>query len=562
MVRVKTMNLEIVWARLVSLADEIATSLIRTAFSHDVIEVHDIGVAVFDARGYMMAQTNLGTPGHTGAMSPVMKSLLQRFPPDEIRPGDVFITNDPYIQSGHTPDVFIMTPAFRGSQLLGFAVTAVHHLDVGGRAGSALAEEIYEEGLIVPLLRLYKEGQPTEEIFQLFERNFRFSEKVLGDLRAQIGASNLGARRLVELVEEQNLSSLKEVTDEIVMRTEASMRAGIAALPDGTYHYETPIEMFNERDEPLRLALKVTIKDDEMRADFGGSSPQVRRPINSPLIFTQTYVMVPTKLVVDPYTPNNEGAWRPLTTVAPEGTIVNPRFPAPVYWRLVVGHMVADAMFQILAQIAPDKVPAGSGSLPTWQFYTSGVRRSGAPFMLHSHAFGGMGARPGKDGLAAVSFPYNLRDVCVEEAEAETPHLFEKREIICDGGGVGQWRGGPGEEVIIRTVAKEEVDAAQPITFVGGGGRFIYPPAGLFGGGPGRKSEILVNGVPSEAWKVSGAPEIHLSSSDVLTLRLPGGGGYGDPLQRERQLVAWDLKNGYISKESALRDYSYDPDNA
>ena len=562
MIQTKSASLDIIWPRLISIADEVATTLIRTAFSHDVVDVHDMSVGIFDAQGRMLAQTAKGTTGHTYPMSPMMKTFVQQVPLDDIRPGDVFVTNDPWIQSGHTADVYTVTPTFDGGRLLGYIINTVHHLDIGGRAGSGLSEEVYEEGLIMPLLKLQDEGRPNETLFRLFERNFRFSEKVIGDFRAQIAAGYVGGERVVALTRETGIGSLEDIGDEIIGRSEASMRAGIRELGEGTRQMETPIGVSNEKGEPLRVSLALTVKDDEMFADFSGTSPQVRSPINCPYNFTATYVIVPAKMICAPDTPNNEGTFRPFHFNIPEGCILNPRFPAAVYWRFTSGHIVADLAHLLLAQVAPEHSVAGSGTLPTWYFHTSGVRQDGTLFMLHSHGFGGMGGRSGRDGLSAVGFPYTVRNVPIEQVETETPLLCLGRRFIADSGGGGRWRGGMGEEIIMTTASDADVDTSKTLLVSGAGGRLRYPPEGLFGGSPGSRAEIFINGEPlaEQSWSGTGSVEFRIRAEDTVTLRFPGGGGFGDSSERDQSLVEEDLRNGYITPEAAEAVYGYRPD--
>jgi N-methylhydantoinase B len=543
--------LDVVWPRLIAIADEMATTLFRTAFSHDVIEVHDMSTGLYDDRGNLIGQRWLGATGHTGVMPVFGKNLLAAFPPETVRLGDVFICNDPWLCNGQTADVFITTPAFIGDRLIGFSINSVHHVDIGGRKGSGASEEVFEEGLIIPPLRLYHAGAPNEDLFTLLRRNVRFSEKMVGDVRAQIAAGWVGARGLERLSREFDLDSLRPVADEIIRRTEAGMRAGIAKLPDGRYRKELAMEIAGIA-EPHTIALTVTIRGDELIADFTGTSPQVRRPVNSPINYTRAYVAVPMKMVCDPELPNNDGTYRPLTVTAPEGCLVNPTYPAPCFWRLAAGMLVSELMFRILAEIAPDRVPADSGSMPTWQFYVNGARRDGGAFALHQHAFGGMGARPGADGLASVSFPYNVRDVSIEWAELETPLFFERRELIPDSGGAGQWRGGLGEELALRAFDDRSLDPGMPLVLSGSAGRMRFAPGGLFGGRPGSLGRILVNDVPIAP---TSSPEVIFRVGDVLRLLLPGGGGYGDPRRRDRRLVEADLQNGYVTPDAARRDF-------
>jgi len=545
--------LEVLWPRLITIADEMATTLIRTAFSHDVIEVHDMSTGLYDDRGFLIGQSWLGATGHVGVMPVFGKSLLQTFAPADIRPGDIFICNDPWLANGQTADIFITTPAFLDGRLLGFSVNSVHHVDIGGRRGSSLSEEVFEEGLVIPHMKLYREGRPNEDLFNLFRRNFRFVDKVIGDIRAQIATGHVGVTQLEAMARDYGLASLRPLADEIINRCEMSVRRSLAAFPDGSYFAEMPVEI-EGIERPLKVALTVTIKGDGLEADFTGTSAQIRRPINSPINYTRAYVAVPTKLVCDPLLPNNEGTYRPISIKAPSGSLVNPDFPAATFWRLSVGMLVGELMFRIFSRIVPDRVPADSGSVPTWQFYLNGMRRNGEPFALHQHAFGGMGGRPGKDGLASVSFPYNVRDVSAEWSETETPLLFEKRELITDSGGAGQWRGGLGEELVIRSLETSDIDPEHPLDLSGSAGRMKNPASGLLGGLEGSLASIRVGVNPL---RPTASPSAKLKLGEELVMRLPGGGGYGDPLKRDRGAVERDIKNGYISLEAARRFYGY-----
>lgn len=543
--------LDILWPRLIAIADEMATTLVRTAFTHDVIEVHDMSTGLYDDRGYLIAQSWLGAMGHVGVMPVFGKSLLRAFPPAEIRRGDVFICNDPWLANGQTADIFITTPAFAGNRLLGFSINSVHHIDIGGRKGSGQSEEVFEEGLIIPHLRLYHEGKPNRDLFDLLRRNVRFSEKVIGDIRAQIATGHVGVSQLENMARNYRLDTIRPLADAIATRSEQSIRRAIAELPDGEYYADMPVEIEGV-DRDLKVALKLSIGGDELEANFEGTSAQVRRPINSPINYTRAYVTAPVKLVCEPNLPNNEGTYRPIHITAPDGCLVNPTYPAATFWRLSVGQLVGELVFRIFAQIVPSRVPADSGAVPTWQFYVNGARRDGSPFALHQHAFGGMGARPGRDGLASVSFPYNVRDVSVEWSEHETPVVFEKRELIIDSGGAGQWRGGLGEELVIRAGA--EVDPNQAMVLSGSAGRMQNPAQGLFSGRPGAPGAIFAG---ERRLTATASPDVSINSRQTLRLLLPGGGGYGDPAKRDRSLINSDLRNGYVSPEAARNTYGF-----
>jgi N-methylhydantoinase B len=539
------LDLDTIWPRLISAANEMATTLFRTAFSHDVVEVHDMSTGLYDDRGNLIGQTWLGATGHVGVMPVVGKELVRNFPPATTRPGDIFVCNDPWVCNGQTADIFIFTPAFHNGAVIGYSVNSVHHVDIGGRKGSGLSEEVFEEGLIIPLMHLYRAGERNGVLFSILERNVRFAEKVMGDIRAQIAAGWVGAEALTRIVRDHGLDNLRAVADEIIARTERAMRAGIARLPTGTFSKSMPVEIGGGL-EPGRIALSLTISETGVCADFAGTTPEVRRPVNSPINYTCAYVAVPLKMVCDPLLPNNEGTYRPLDIRAPAGTLINPNYPAPCFWRLASGMLVSELVFRILAEIAPERVPADSGSMPTWQFYINGHRRNGEAWTLHQHAFGGMGGRPEADGLGAVSFPYNVRNVSVEWSETETPVLFLGRELVADSGGAGRRRGGLGEQLVITVEPLADVEPTVPLRLTGSAGRMRYPAEGVLGGRPGSRGLIAVNGKPIAP---TSAPDVTFAPGDIVQIRTPGGAGHGAPTDRDAAAIEADLRDGYITKK-------------
>ena len=535
--------IDTIWPRLIAAADEMATTLFRTAFSHDVVEVHDMSTGLYDDRGNLIGQTWLGATGHVGVMPVVGKELVRKFPPRTIRPGDIFVSNDPWVCNGQTADIFVFTPAFHRARVIGFSVSSVHHVDIGGRKGSGLSEEVFEEGLVIPLMHLHRAGTPNEDLFTILTRNVRFSEKVMGDIRAQIAAGWVGIEALARIARDNDLDDLRAVADEIISRSEQSMRAGIAALPKGTFSKSMPVEIGGV-DEPGRIALALTIGEGSIVADFAGTSAQVRRPVNSLINYTRAYVAVPLKMICDPELPNNEGTYRPLDIRAPAATLINPSYPAACFWRLASGMLVSELVFRILADVAPDRVPADSGSMPTWQFYVNGLSRKGEAWALHQHAFGGMGGRPGADGLSAVSFPYNVRNVSVEWSETETPVLFVRRELIADSGGAGRWRGGLGEELALTVEPSADIASGVPLVLSGSAGRTRFPAQAVAGGTPGGLGSIAVNDQPIAP---TSAPDLRFMPGDVVRLKTPGGAGHGDPAQRQDAQVRSDVADGYIT---------------
>src|ERR1700730_205923 len=487
--------IDTIWPRLIAAADEMATTLFRTAFSHDVVEVHDMSTGLYDDRGNLIGQTWLGATGHVGVMPVVGKELVRKFPPHAIRSGDIFVSNDPWVCNGQTADIFIFTPAFHRGRVIGFSVNSVHHVDIGGRKGSGLSEEVFEEGLVIPLMHLHRASVPNEDLFAILTRNVRFSEKVMGDIRAQVAAGWVGTEALVRIARDHGLYDLRGVAADIISRSERSMRAVIAARPKGTFSKSMPVEIGGV-DEPGRIELALTIGEGAIVADFARTRPQMPRPVNSPINYTRAYVAVPLKMICDPELPNNEGTYRPIEISAPAGTLINPTYPAACFWRLASGQLVSELVFRILADIAPERVPADSGSMPTWQFYVNGLWRNGDAWALHQHAFGRMGGRPGADGLGAISFPYNVRNVSIEWSETETPVLFLRRELITGSGGAGRWRGGLREELALTVEATADVAPGVAVVLSGSAGPTRYPAPRIDGGRPGSLGWIAVNDKP------------------------------------------------------------------
>lgn len=557
--RFDPITFQVLWSRLISIADEVAATLVKTAFSHVVRDNHDYACALYDAEGRMLAQSTQCTPGQLGAMPRVMRDMLQTYPPATLAPGDVLITNDPWLGSGHTPDIFIAMPIFRGGdpsagsrpaasgeRLVGFSVNCAHHIDIGGRMSAPEAREVYEEGLIIPVMKLYSRGQPNEDLFRLIRRNVRVADKVIGDLRAQLAANWVGARRVVELLDERRLESLADLAAQIIGHTEASMRAAIVEVPDGVYQHEVVLEEADATREPIRIRVRLEVRGDEIDVDFTGSSPQVDRPLNAVFNITYAYTVFPIKCALHPHIPNNEGCFRPIRLTVPEGTILNPRFPAACMWRTSLVYYCVEAIFGALAQAIPDKVMAPSGTYPLWLQIFAGHFDDGRPFVLHFNAQGGQGARHDRDGLSTVVFPPNIANTPVELLETESPLLCERKALVADSGGPGRQRGGLAQEVVIRNGARE------PVVVSSVGGRLLEGSPGLRGGRPGATGLIQVDDQPP----LPQSRQLLLRPGETLRMRLPGGGGFGDPRERDPALVLDDVRRGVVSPTQARADYA------
>lgn len=541
----KGLRFQVLWSRLISVADEIATTLVKTAFSLVVRDNHDYACALYDSRGVMLAQSTQCTPGQAGSTPSVMRDMLTVFPPETLNDGDVLICNDPWVGAGHSPDVFIATPIFHRGILAGFACTCAHHVDMGGRLGATDARDVYEEGVIIPVSKLIRSGVPNDELFRLINRNVRTPEKVMGDLRAQISANHVGAEGIRRMMDEFDLDQLTELSAAVSERSEQALCTAIATLPAGTVTHEVLHEITDDAGDRLRLALRMELSAEGAKLDFTGTSPQVAKPINAVLNITRAYCVFPFIATLCPDLPMNAGAFRPIEIHVPEGSVLNPTYPAPGMYRSLLSYFTVEVIFGALQKLAPERVMAPSGTYPLWIQKFAGKRLDGNDFVTHFNAQGGQGAFHDRDGVTAVVFPGNIASTSVELFEYETPMLVRRRALIPDSGGAGRFRGGLGQETVLEARAKI------PIRTALSGGRFIHPASGMDGAAPGSKGEITVNdGAPFER-----PDRADLAAGDRVTLRQPGGGGFGPARERDPLKVAADLRDGYISIETARRDY-------
>src|SRR5438309_450771 len=442
------LTLDVFWSRLIAVVNEQAASLIRSAFSPSVAEAGDISACAFDSRGWMIAQAVTGTPGHINSMARCVEWCLREYPAETLRPGDVLITNDPWHTSGHLHDVTIVTPIFRGAELVALFGTICHMADVGGRPFSADAREFYEEGVYIPLTRLFSEGAPNEELFKIVRGNVRAPEEVVGDLYAMTAANDVGGDRLLEFMDEFGLESILPLADEVIARSEKAMREAIAEVPDGVYRNGMTVDGY---DEPVRLEAAVAVEGDVMHIDYAGTSPASDRGINVVMNYTEAYTTFGVKCALVPDVPNNEGSFRPVRITAPEGSILNCRPPSPVAGRHIIGQFLPLVVHGALAQAVPDRVLA-EGSANLWNVQFNGADESGRPFTMLFFNSGGMGARPHKDGLSSTAFPSGVSGTPTEVVEARSPLMFVKRELRTDSGGAGRYRGGLGHAITMRAL--------------------------------------------------------------------------------------------------------------
>ncbi len=536
---------QVLWSRAISIADEMATTLVKTAFSTVVRDNHDYAVAVYDAEGDLVAQANQSTPGQLFCMQRVMRDILEEYPAESLSPGDILIANDPWLGSGHTPDIFIATPTFRGEDLVGFGVTCAHHTDIGGRMAAPDAREVYEEGIIIPVSKLYDKGVPNDLLFRLIERNVRVPDRILGDLRAQMAANHFGGERIVQLLEETELERLSDLTTPIVAQTEKSMREAIAELPDGAYESRLELEREDADGDRLVIEMRLEVRGDEIFIDYAGTSPQVDLPINSVLNMTTAYTVFSIKCALHPHIPNNKGTSLPIHVSAPEGSILNPEFPAACMFRSSLIFNVVQIIFDALSNVVPEKVMAPSGTFPLWIERFGGKFDDGTPYVCGFNGQGGQGARYDKDGVTTTVFPANVSSTSVELLEVEAPLLCDRKELITDSGGPGRQRGGIAQEVVLRNLAKKPAVASLS------GGRFHIAAPGMDGGGTGMHGAIQVG----DDDPIPQPKQVLMGQETTITFTYPGGGGYGSPFERDPAKVLEDFRLGFVSRAEARNAY-------
>jgi N-methylhydantoinase B len=535
--------LEVLWNRLISVVNEQAAALMRTSFTSIVREAGDLSAGVFDRRGRMIAQAVTGTPGHINPMATCMHHFLAKYPIDSLRPGDVLITNDPWKTASQLNDITIVTPIFKGDRVVALFGNCCHALDIGGRGLAADSREVFEEGLFIPVLKLYEAGAPVEPVFEFLRANVRTPEEVLGDVHSQVVGNQVGGRQLLSFLEEFDLADIEALSDVIVERTERAMRERIAALPDGDYGYGCEIDGF---DAPVRIEVAVRVRGDELTVDYAGSSPTVGHGINVAFNYTAGYTTYGVKCAISPDVPNNEGSFRPVTVTAPEGCILNAPYPCAIGGRHLVGHFLPSAVFGALADALPGRVIApGADALWDTQIFGEDPK-TGRRFTYVWFSAGGTGALATKDGLSATAFPSGIAGVPAEVIEALSPVVVKRRELRHDSGGAGEFRGGLGQTLELA------VQGERPFMFSGLYERIEHPAPGLHGGEPGGAGTLTTNRPEIELRPKARVP---LPAGTEITLGLPGGGGYGPPWRRDPARVLEDVRDGYVSLERARADY-------
>ncbi len=529
-------TLEVIWNRMIASVDEAAKAIVRTSFSTLSNEANDFACVLTDADGQLLAQNSGSIPSFIGTLPATVRHTLERFGRDGLNPGDVICTNDPWLGTGHLNDCSVVRPIFRGQQLIAFAATASHMPDIGGRIRSVEAREIFEEGFHIPLLKIFRAGEPDQTFFELLRTQVRTPDQTEGDIHAQITANYLIEDRVLTMLGEYGLDDLVGLSEELNGRTETAMRAALRGVPDGVYPYQMLTDGL-QADAPFTFALSLTIKGDTAHFDFAGTSPVQPRAINCPFCYTYAMSAYAIKCALLPDVPNNSGMLRPITVTAPENSLLNPLPPASVGARASTGHYVPILAFGALAGVLPDRVMAAAGS-PLWNCTQSGVRPNGQSYASNLFFNGGMGATAASDGEHAISWPSNLSSTPVEVAEQSAPLLFHYKRLRPDSGGAGQYRGGLGQDMLIESLSESPI----AVTFMAERTRYGAP--GLAGGGMGEVGAVQINGEEAD-----NRAQHHLQTGDRILIATPGGGGYGSSEARSEQAAAHDKRQGYVTRD-------------
>ncbi len=529
-------TLEVLWTRLISVVDEAAAALLRTSFSTVVRESHDFSCVITDASGRSLAQATDSIPSFIGTLPRTIQHFLDEIPAEDLEPGDIIATNDIWQGTGHLPDISVGKPLFIDGRLVGFAGSTAHAPDIGGRIRSPEAREVFEEGLQIPIMKIIRAGEPDEGFFKMLRKNVRAPDEVVGDLWAQITALELMEERVTTLMREYKLASLSDLAGEIQSRSERAMRAAIRDLPDGTY---TGALKTDGLAVPLDLKVAITIDGDEVTADYTGSSAQVDRAINCAFCYTYAMTAYAVKCAAAPNLPNNDGSIAPIKVVAPEGTIINPQFPASGGSRALTGHYIPTLVFDALSKVVPEKVTAGASG-PLWSITQAGVAASGATYANLFFFNGGMGATNRKDGEHCMSWPSNISSTPTEVIEQLAPLRIHHRRLRAGSAGQGRHRGGLGQEIKVENLSPTPT----AMTFLAE--RTRTPAPGLQGGEPGEVGEVRLNG----EW-IDPKQQYVVQPGDIVIMRTPGGGGYGPAGERDEAAIETDARRGLIGGEEA-----------
>lgn len=547
--KIDPITLAVVKNALDSIVDEVAYTVLRTARSEIVKDVMDYSAAICDSRGNMIAQAKT-IALHLGAVPEAMQAVRAKYS-DEIHEGDVIILNDPYQGGMHLPDIFMFAPIFCEGTLEGYSVVICHHTDVGGRVPGSNASdstEIYQEGLRLPVLKLYDRGVLNEAVHAIIERNVRVPDRVLGDLRAQRAACHVGARELAKLISKHGKETARVYFAELLDYAERLTREDIKTWPDGTYRFTDHLDDDGFSDEPIPISVAITVAGDELAVDYGGSSPQVRAALNATKSYTNSCSYLSVRCVLDGDVPNNEGIFRCIEVRAPEASILNPVLPAPCAARALTGYRVMDAMFGALTQIVPGRVPA-AGEGGNTVIAIGGYREDRKPFIIVDMICGCWGGRDGKDGVDAITNPsQNLSNTPIETLERQHPIRIEDYSLIPDSCGAGEFRGGLGVRRSYRLLAEEAGLQLRS-------DRTKFAPYGLEGGRPGRKTANWLEDADGTRRELPGKVTMPLTEGQLVIHEQAGAGGYGNPFSRDPDRVLEDVLDGKQTAGAAEEQY-------
>ena len=550
---ISNVHMQVMWNRLIAVVEEQALTLVRTAFSTSVREAGDVSAGVFDEQGHMIAQAVTGTPGHVNAMATAVNNFIEDIGADNIFEGDSYLTNDPWKGTGHLHDFTFVNPSFRNGRLVGYFACTAHVVDVGGRGFGPDATEVYEEGILIPIMKFAERGVVDQSLVNIIRNNVREAEQVIGDLFSLSSCNDTGHRRLMDMMDEFDLDDLVELRDFIFSNSHQATLEHLRDLPPGSYRNELTVDGY---DAPVTMKLRLDVTGEGVHADFDGTSGLSGKGINVPLIYTTAYACYALKCTLAPQIPNNHASLAPFTVSAPENCILNAVHPAPVATRHMLGQFLPDVVLGALHEMLPDTVPAeGSSALWIIQLGASpiageapadGERSRHAQILMFNS--GGTGARPALDGLSATAFPSGVHTMSSEVTEHVGPITIWRKELREGSGGAGAQRGGLGQVIEI---------SANP-------GHRIYINA-MFDRceNPARGRDGGQNGLPGSVGLDDGSDlqskgQQWIPDGRRLVLNLPGGGGYGDPGKRDRGLVAIDLEREYISVEQARDEYSWE----
>jgi 5-oxoprolinase (ATP-hydrolysing) len=537
-------SLEIQWSRLINISEECWVTIWRTAFSMIIGEAQDFGCELMDANGETLAHSPRSMPVFNLTLPRAVKALLEYFPPETLEEGDALITNDPWICAGHLYDVAVVTPVFGEGRIVGLVGSIAHCSDIGGTRDALSVREIYEEGLQIPPMKLYRRGEPNDDLLRLIRQNVRTAEMVLGDIQAQVGANLVAARRLVEFMREYGLEDLAGLARTVQDRAERAMREAISAVPDGEYRGSAP---FDGAGDPMELPVRIEVRGDELMVDWEGAPEQVEHGgINCTLSYTEAHTAYALKCILTPDIPSNAGCFRPFRIEAPEGSILNCTRPASVNQRTMTGWSCGPAIARALAPVLPDRVQAFTGIPMGVSAY--GREPDGRTYNDHLFQGGGQGASAHGDGKSALLHPTSAANTSVEMFESRVPVLVEGKELIPDSGGAGRYRGGLGQRIRLRKLRDDGLPALMGLHPQG----MLVDTPGLAGGEPGRRANVRLEeaGDRVEGAALGGLAELR-RTAQLLTVELAGGSGYGDPAERPVEEVQRDLEEGLVTAEGA-----------